>query len=380
MSSDGPTASGACPIYIYPPLVSIVVLGRGGERHLRGAIDSAWRQTYPHLQVVVVDDGTSESSRDAIRSYGSAVTPVCCAEGGEAQTVRAGLAACRGDIVLFLDSRDTLDPHAAKRLMEEWRPGSVKAQFYLRSVSGTGRPLGRRLPNIDFVADGDVRRCLFLYGYYPSPPTTGSAYTRAFLAEVLSDEANGWRDCVDGYLSALAPLHGDVVQIAAEMGSYREHERARARHPSSVGELREGILREIDRERVLLAHAATHGITLTGPLAVNIPAHCKARILSLRLDRATHPVAGDTLPRLLALGVRSVWRFPHMRVPKRLVASAGFLALLVLPRGWLERSLAALFAVEYRPRPVDFARAGAEAATAGVRAAAAGMPGPTATA
>ncbi|MGE5538320.1 MAG: glycosyltransferase family 2 protein [Gemmatimonas sp.] len=350
--------------------MSVVITSYNYERYLRATIDSALNQTYRNTEVIVVDDGSTDSSPEIIASYGDSITAVLRENGGEAAASRSGLDASRGEIVLFLDSDDLLDPAAVRRLVQEWRPGTVKAHFYLRAIDGLGRPRGYRLPNIDFVSEGELQQCLFRYGYYPSPPTSGNAYARTFLLAVLPESVCDWTNGIDGYLNGLAPLHGSIVQIATELGSYRVHDRNMSAWTKlSVERLREGMLREIERERAIIAHAAARAIAIRGSLVANIPAHCKARILSLRLDRATHPVAGDTLVRLFAMGVASAWRFPHMRLRKRVIASAGMAALLVLPRRWIERWMHVLFVAEQRPSAGDLARMVTAAAAARARAA-----------
>jgi hypothetical protein len=365
------------PVPASAPLVSIVITSYNYEHYLRATIDSALAQSYPRTEVIVVDDGSTDSSPAVIASYGDAVTAILRENGGEAAASRSGLDASRGDIVLFLDSDDLLDADAVERLMREWRPNCVKGHFYLRAIDGSGRPRGYRLPNIDFVPDAEVQQCLFRYGYYPSPPTSGNAYARRFLLDVLPESACDWLNGIDGYLNGLAPLHGRVVQVAAELGSYRVHSRNMSAWTNlSLEKLREGMLREIDRERAIVAHAMRRAIAIEHSLVANIPAHCKARILSLRLDSPTHPIAGDTLVGLFAMGIASVWRFPHMRLRKRLIASAGMAALLLLPGRWIERWMGALFVAEQRPRLVDIARQSVAAAMSRLRDALA-TPGPT---
>jgi cellulose synthase/poly-beta-1,6-N-acetylglucosamine synthase-like glycosyltransferase len=51
-------------------------------RFLKGAIDSALSQTWPNIEVIVVDDGSTDSSRDIIASYGRRVIPVLKPNGG----------------------------------------------------------------------------------------------------------------------------------------------------------------------------------------------------------------------------------------------------------------------------------------------------------
>ena len=92
------------------PLVSITINNYNYGRFLREAIDSALNQTYLHTEVIVVDDGSTDNSREIIASYGDRIVPVLKENGGQASAFNAGFAASRGDIVCLLDSDDIFMP------------------------------------------------------------------------------------------------------------------------------------------------------------------------------------------------------------------------------------------------------------------------------
>ena len=57
----------------FPPSVSVVIPCWNGERWVAGAIESVFDQNYPRLDVVVVDDGSSDRSLEVIRSFGDQI-------------------------------------------------------------------------------------------------------------------------------------------------------------------------------------------------------------------------------------------------------------------------------------------------------------------
>lgn len=100
------------------PLVSILINNHNYAEFLGEAIDSALAQTYGTFEVVVVDDGSTDSSREVISRYGSRILCVIKANGGQASAYNAGFAASKGDIICLLDSDDLLLPTKLSHIVE----------------------------------------------------------------------------------------------------------------------------------------------------------------------------------------------------------------------------------------------------------------------
>ena len=167
-------------------LVSIVITNYNYGRYLRTAIDSALAQTYSPVEVIVVDDGSTDDSREVIESYEKRIVPIIKANGGHGSALNAGFAASRGEIVIFLDADDELLPEAVDQVVKAWRPGVAKAQFQLEMVDEHGTPLGMRVPTFDdFMPNGDIRDRIARFGEYPSSPSSGNAYSRAALNRLM---------------------------------------------------------------------------------------------------------------------------------------------------------------------------------------------------
>lgn len=97
--------------------ISIVIAAYEAERTLAAAIESALDQVPGVAEIVVVDDGSSDRTRDVARSYGAAVRLVANAHGGEARTKNAGVREARSAVVGFLDADDVLLPGWAQAVM-----------------------------------------------------------------------------------------------------------------------------------------------------------------------------------------------------------------------------------------------------------------------
>ncbi len=214
------------------PLVSIIVNNYNYERFLPEAIDSALAQSYERTEVLVVDDGSTDGSREVIRRYGDRVSAVLKENEGQPATISAGFAACRGDIVIFVDADDALLPEAAANAARLLRDGTLaKVHWPLIEVDEDGHETGELRPDRPLKA-GDLSELVIRDGptpeSYATPPMSGSAWSRGFLAEVFPGPEPGPRTAggasgIDSYLSTLAPLHGLVGRVEQPQGRYRVH-------------------------------------------------------------------------------------------------------------------------------------------------------------
>ena len=84
--------------------VDIVVNNFNYGRFLPLAIASACDQTHEKVNVIVVDDGSTDDSRDLLEEAPEGVEVILKENGGQASAMNVGLSHCHGDIVMFLDS------------------------------------------------------------------------------------------------------------------------------------------------------------------------------------------------------------------------------------------------------------------------------------
>jgi glycosyltransferase involved in cell wall biosynthesis len=92
------------------PLVTIIINNYNYAKFVGEAIESALAQTYDRVEVVVVDDGSTDASRGVIARYGDRIVAVMKENGGQASAFNAGFAASTGEIICFLDSDDLFLP------------------------------------------------------------------------------------------------------------------------------------------------------------------------------------------------------------------------------------------------------------------------------
>lgn len=92
------------------PKVSVVIPCYNAEQWLGECIESALGQSWPNLEVIVIDDGSTDSSRDVIASFGARIRHECGPNRGGSAARNRGLALSQGAWVQFLDADDVLLP------------------------------------------------------------------------------------------------------------------------------------------------------------------------------------------------------------------------------------------------------------------------------
>lgn len=96
------------------PGISVIMPAHNSERFIAQAIDSILEQTYPNLELIVIDDGSSDNTPEIVSSYADhdpRVTLIQQARGGVSRAGNAGLHAARFDWVARMDSDDIALPH-----------------------------------------------------------------------------------------------------------------------------------------------------------------------------------------------------------------------------------------------------------------------------
>ncbi|MFP3386244.1 glycosyltransferase family 2 protein, partial [Tritonibacter sp. SIMBA_163] len=83
---------------------SVVIANYNYGRFLRQAVESALTQDWPHVEVIVVDDGSTDNSAEVIDSFGEAITAIFKENGGQREANNMGFAKSSGDVVIFLDA------------------------------------------------------------------------------------------------------------------------------------------------------------------------------------------------------------------------------------------------------------------------------------
>lgn len=97
--------------------VSVIVPAYNASAYIREAVDSALEQVYPSIEVIVVDDGSTDETRRILRGYGSRIQVIHQPNSGSAAACNTGVHAAKSAWIAFLDADDI------------WLPDKLSRQF-----------------------------------------------------------------------------------------------------------------------------------------------------------------------------------------------------------------------------------------------------------
>ena len=259
---DGNTASGTVS-----SSVSVVITNYNYARYLPACVESALGQTHPNVEVIVVDDGSTDDSLAVLAGYRGDVKVMAQANGGQGAAFNTGFTHSNGEVIIFLDADDLLDPDAAAVAASLLSTAEVaKAHWPLRAVDADGDDLDHLVPGAGReLPDGDHRERVRRQGPATMrfPPTSGNAWARWYLDRVLPMDTAVFRIGADTLLFEVAPFLGSMARWEEPLGSYRIHGHNRW-HGRPFGEIVAHERRFYDENvRVAAGLLSADGVTIT---------------------------------------------------------------------------------------------------------------------
>ena len=332
--------------------IDVVIANHDYGEFVEAAVESACSQAHPLVNVIVVDDGSTDDSRDRLAAYADRAAIVFKENGGQASAFNAGLAHCGGDIVMFLDADDVLKPHAAGAVAQAFaaEPRAARVQFRLEVIDGDGRPTGVTKPHPHLpLPSGELLYAELGFPFdIPSLPTSGNAFRREALQRIAPVPEAAYPRCgADWYLVHLTSLLGPVVSLERVCGSYRVH-------GGNAYELREPRL-DLAHVHDTIAYATAtaraleelaDSLGMARPGRILSMAALANRLIARRVDPGPTP---DSIRTLLADAVRAARRRSDVRWPMKAILLGWFAATAVAPRP-LVVPLAELFLFPERRR------------------------------
>lgn len=142
------------------PLVSVLIAAFNEEERIRDALDSVHRQTYEHLEIIVVDDGSTDATAQIVRQEYPDVILICQGNAGLPATRNAAARASSGELLMAMDADDRIEPkkveHQIEVLNQHTDAAAVATNAIVRCGKRTYPYTNSRLPRISETSVHDV--------------------------------------------------------------------------------------------------------------------------------------------------------------------------------------------------------------------------------
>lgn len=212
-------------------MISVIITNYNYAPYLEQCLDSVLTQSTPADEIIVVDDGSKDNSRDILaRRADPRVKVITKVNGGQGSAFNAGFAASSGELICLLDSDDWWTPDKLARI-NAWNQ-LLNGRFSILQHGLTiwhDRPAGpyrRTRPTGDCFAEMAATGNLDHF-----MPTSALTFRREILARVMPMPEQ-FRICADAYLMRTACAFGPVVTMPEALGFYRQHQNTVFQNPA----------------------------------------------------------------------------------------------------------------------------------------------------
>lgn len=216
-----------------PGSVSVVIPCYNGSRYLGETIESALAQTHRPLEILVIDDGSTDDSAAIAERFGEPVNVTRQPNSGESVARNRGIEMARGEWIAFLDADDLWAPTKLERQLAEARPDAVAVVTNLRFF-GRENYDAPRWTEPDHVRSSIEFICE-LNAFIPS-----TLMVRAPVPARFPE----WTRYGEDYVFTLdLCLAGPVTFVDEPLTLYRLHAQSQSAHPATLVRQDETIAR-----------------------------------------------------------------------------------------------------------------------------------------
>lgn len=198
------------------PLVSIVIPTFNSAAYLDAAIQSVREQTYSPLEIIIVDDGSTDSTPAILEKYGAPVRCIRQVNAGQSAALNVGWHAASGDLLGYLASDDLLRPSAVAEIVKfmQARPDIVAAYPDFEMIDANTKKVRSVLAH-----DYNQQRLIASVVCLPGP---GALFRRSAW-QVAGDWNTRLRQIPDLDFFFRLALVGPFARVPAELAAFRAH-------------------------------------------------------------------------------------------------------------------------------------------------------------
>jgi glycosyltransferase involved in cell wall biosynthesis len=330
--------------------LSVIIANYNYRDFVGAAIRSALAVHWPDKEVIVVDDASTDDSKSVIDGFRGRAATYFRPKSHQLGAHIFGFKQSTGDVVIFLDADDLLEPEVMTEIAKVWRLGVSKVQYRMNLIDAAGTQLGSAIPQFPPRDDAEkLRRTYLRTMAYTTPPGSGNAYARDFVRDafMLAPSTIPQSDAV---LLTLAPILGDVLTIRKPLARYRLHDASySAMRSLDAAKFRERLKQDVEKARLFAT--VSHRLCLPvhrDPLGRSL-GHLQYRLASYLVEPSAHPFPGDTMSSLVHRLVSSAITYPQLRLRDRAILLAWTIACALAPRYYRRNLILWRFAAPARP-------------------------------
>ncbi len=204
------------------PLVSVIIPAYNAAAFLGDTLDSVLAQTYKNLEIIVVDDGSTDTTPHVLESYKDRITVLHQANAGQATARNSGARSAKGEFLAFLDSDDLWDSDKINRQVELINrfPKALAVYCDHRSIDAQGNPLASSGALAHPRPSGNILRALLLG---PCIITPGLVLLRRNAFDMMGGFDKTMRGHEDYTLWLRLATQGSFIYSPDTLVSYRQH-------------------------------------------------------------------------------------------------------------------------------------------------------------
>lgn len=205
------------------PLVSVIIPSYNYARYIGEAIDSVLSQTYRFVEVVVVDNSSTDNTLEVLQGYGDSIRWIQQPNQGVSGSRNRGIAESRGELIAFLDADDVWLPEKLARQVELFGDPRVGMVYCgLQYIDARGEPLEQSVEGLR----GRVLKKLALLEPPGIPACGSSAVVRREALEKVGGFDRELSISADWDMWRRIGSHFEIEFLPEPLVLYRQHDSA----------------------------------------------------------------------------------------------------------------------------------------------------------
>ena len=198
-------------------VVSIVIPVHNGEKYIKESIDSCLAQTYSNIEILVVDDKSTDSTLEILKGYGEKITVLPVEkQNGLGNVINIGIRASKGKYIARMDADDIMYPERIEKQVEylENNPSCVAVGGQIDIINENSDITGHR----EYAQnDKDLKKNRFLFQPFAHPAVT---LRKSTLEEIGLYPEDMWK-VEDVKLFLILSTKGEFANLPDTVLKYR---------------------------------------------------------------------------------------------------------------------------------------------------------------